>query len=314
MSGPRRASARVWSSRTGPPQRTASSSAPRSTSQGLPRPSAPRRPHRPATAHAQVRAENDAALEAQDQVLPDRLDRLESPAVEGRRDVRGLRPRVDGFHLERLADERLEPGRGPVEGVALRHSSRSTGASAAARTTRPPTRRGSRSGPPRRRGALPARLGGDGDGTVGHDGAVAVRLALRDDDRHPRRSLEVLQAAARPGCEPEDVVERDERDWAGLRVAPSRGGGKHAVAALLEERDEVRCSECLLGRPGAEDPAARPAVARFLDVVQSQGRRTARRGPARNPASTRSGMTSLSVTGSPSKRSTASRFAPPPRT
>src|SRR6266852_4579834 len=41
------------------------------------------------------------------------------------------------------------------------------------------------------------------------------------------------------------------------------------------------------------------------------GRRTARLGPARNPASTRSGIASLSVTGSPSKRSTASRFAPP---
>ena len=38
---------------------------------------------------------------------------------------------------------------------------------------------------------------------------------------------------------------------------------------------------------------------------------TARRGPARKPASTRSGMTIVSVTGSPSKRSTARRFAPP---
>ena len=42
-----------------------------------------------------------------------------------------------------------------------------------------------------------------------------------------------------------------------------------------------------------------------------QGRRTARRGPARKPASTSSGSASLSVTGSPSKRSTASRFARP---
>src|SRR2546429_39056 len=61
------------------------------------------------------------------------------------------------------------------------------------------------------------------------------------------------------------------------------------------------------------------------DLLARQGRRTARRGPARKPASTSSGIASLSVTGSPSKRSTARRFfgplppstpggrAPPPR-
>ena len=40
------------------------------------------------------------------------------------------------------------------------------------------------------------------------------------------------------------------------------------------------------------------------------GRRIARRGPAMKPASTRSGITAESATGSPSKRSTASRFRP----
>src|SRR4051812_46396728 len=46
-------------------------------------------------------------------------------------------------------------------------------------------------------------------------------------------------------------------------------------------------------------------------LLSAQGRRTARRGPARKPASTSSGIASLSVTGSPSKRSTARRFFGP---
>ena len=45
-----------------------------------------------------------------------------------------------------------------------------------------------------------------------------------------------------------------------------------------------------------------------------QGLSTARRGPARKPASRSKGIASLSVTGSPSNRSTASRLAPPPCT
>src|SRR5438034_4293445 len=47
------------------------------------------------------------------------------------------------------------------------------------------------------------------------------------------------------------------------------------------------------------------------DLLARQGRRTARRGPARKPASTSRGIASLSVTGSPSKRSTARRFFGP---
>ena len=54
-----------------------------------------------------------------------------------------------------------------------------------------------------------------------------------------------------------------------------------------------------------------PDRARSAPGDPAQARSTARRGPARKPASTSSGMTSVSVTGSPSKRSTASRFAPP---
>ena len=43
----------------------------------------------------------------------------------------------------------------------------------------------------------------------------------------------------------------------------------------------------------------------------ASSRRTARRGPARKPASTSSGIASVSATGSPSKRSTASRLRAP---
>ena len=55
------------------------------------------------------------------------------------------------------------------------------------------------------------------------------------------------------------------------------------------------------GRVGVRERASRA-------VPTCYGRRTARRGPATNPASTSSGSTSLSATGYPSNRSTASRF------
>ena len=81
MSGPSRARARVWSSSTGPPQRTASCSVPRSRSHGC---RAPRRraAARPAPVIRRCERRDDAALEAEHEVLPDRLDRLEPPAVE----------------------------------------------------------------------------------------------------------------------------------------------------------------------------------------------------------------------------------------
>ena len=53
-----------------------------------------------------MRAEDDAALEAEHEVLADRLDRLEPPAVELLGDARGLRARVRRLDLEPLADER----------------------------------------------------------------------------------------------------------------------------------------------------------------------------------------------------------------
>src|SRR5919204_4766181 len=60
-----------------------------------------------------------------------------------------------------------------------------------------------------------------------------------------------------------------------------------------------------------EHERERARAAGFVQQRRLHGRRTARRGPARKPASSSSGMISVSPTGSPSKRSTASRFAPP---
>lgn len=68
-------------------------------------------------------AEDEAALEPQQQVLPDRLDALESPPVEPVGDAGCGRPRVRGLDLERLTDQWLEPPRSAMECVAFRHAS-----------------------------------------------------------------------------------------------------------------------------------------------------------------------------------------------
>src|SRR5205085_6681400 len=67
------------------------------------------RAHPPAPRHPQVAAQDDAALEPEQEVLPDRLDRLEPPTVEALRDARELPARVWRGDLEPLADEQLEP-------------------------------------------------------------------------------------------------------------------------------------------------------------------------------------------------------------
>src|SRR5262249_26773128 len=90
--------------------------------QDEPRPTGPRlaaRTHRPASAHAQMRAEDDAAVEAQDEVLADRLDSLEPAAVEDGRVDRGLRARMRGLDLELLTHEHLKPACGAMERVAF---------------------------------------------------------------------------------------------------------------------------------------------------------------------------------------------------
>ena len=77
--------------------------------------------HLPAPAHAQVAAQDQAALEAQEQVLPDRLDRLEPAAVEPLGRERRGRARVRRLDRDALADQRLQPARRAVERVSLGH-------------------------------------------------------------------------------------------------------------------------------------------------------------------------------------------------
>src|SRR5437764_4212484 len=66
-------------------------------------------------------AQDDAAFETQEQVLAGRLDRLEPPAVEPRRKLLDRGARMRGLDLEPLADEDLQPPRGPNERVTFGH-------------------------------------------------------------------------------------------------------------------------------------------------------------------------------------------------
>jgi hypothetical protein len=81
------------------------------------------RPHLPASAHAQVAAQDEAALEVEQQVLADRLDSLEETAVEPLRESLDLGLRVRGLDLDALADEHLQAPRGAVDRIALGHAS-----------------------------------------------------------------------------------------------------------------------------------------------------------------------------------------------
>jgi hypothetical protein len=81
----------------------------------------PTRPHEPAPAHTEVAPEHDPALEAQQEVLADRLNGLQPQAVQafGHSGHRGARMRRLG--LDALPDERLETAGGAMHGVALGH-------------------------------------------------------------------------------------------------------------------------------------------------------------------------------------------------
>ena len=77
--------------------------------------------HLPAPAHAQVAAQDQAALEAQEQVLADRLDRLQPAAVESLGRERRGRARMRRLDRDALADQHLQPSRRAVERVSLGH-------------------------------------------------------------------------------------------------------------------------------------------------------------------------------------------------
>src|SRR3712207_3874379 len=66
-------------------------------------------------------SQHEIAFEAEQEVLPDRLDALEPPAVELRCEPRRRRARVRRLDLHALAHERLQATRRAVQRVPLRH-------------------------------------------------------------------------------------------------------------------------------------------------------------------------------------------------
>ena len=66
-------------------------------------------------------AQDDAAFEAQEQVLAGRLDRLEPPPVEPWRKLLDRCARMRGLDLDLFADKHLHPPRGPSERVTFGH-------------------------------------------------------------------------------------------------------------------------------------------------------------------------------------------------
>ena len=67
-------------------------------------------------------AKDEAALEAEQQVLSDSLHALEAPPVEAGPELLDGGARVRCLDLERLADEDLQPARGEMERVTLGHA------------------------------------------------------------------------------------------------------------------------------------------------------------------------------------------------
>ena len=82
----------------------------------------PARPHEPASTHLQVAAQDNAALEPQQQILADSLDALELEAVQSLRDPGDGRPRMRRLGLDALPDQRLQPLGGSAERIALGHA------------------------------------------------------------------------------------------------------------------------------------------------------------------------------------------------
>ena len=76
----------------------------------------------PPSLHPQVAAQRDAALEAEEEVLADRVDGLEALSVETLGDVLHGRARVRRLDGDLLPDEHLQPAGGTVERVSLGHA------------------------------------------------------------------------------------------------------------------------------------------------------------------------------------------------
>jgi hypothetical protein len=67
-------------------------------------------------------AQDEPALEAEQEVLANGLDAFQAPAVELLGDTGRPRPWIRAFDLDRLADEHLEASSGAMEGITLGHA------------------------------------------------------------------------------------------------------------------------------------------------------------------------------------------------
>jgi hypothetical protein len=71
-------------------------------------------------------AKNEAALEAEEEVLPDRLHRFEPTPVEPFRQPLHRGARMRRLDLESLADKRLQPAGRTMERIPFRHAGKPT--------------------------------------------------------------------------------------------------------------------------------------------------------------------------------------------
>ncbi len=81
----------------------------------------------PAARHAQVAAKDDPVLEAEQKILPRRLDTEQPAAVEALRELLDGRARMRSLDLHPFADEHLQAPGGAGQGVAFGHSCQATG-------------------------------------------------------------------------------------------------------------------------------------------------------------------------------------------
>ena len=122
-----------------------------------------------------------------------------------------------------------------------------------------------------------------------------------------------LAAAQRPSIRDGRASRALPADGAHRPVPSGSRRARHAAA--LAQRQGLRASDVPPRALRRRPRAARPGLSLSgRGEPRPYGRRTARRGPARKPAPISSGIAMLSATGTPSKRSTASRLAPPART
>src|SRR5262249_47925710 len=85
-----------------------------------------RAPDAPAAVHPQVAAQDEAALEAEQEVLPHGLDAFEPPSVEPPGESLDRRTRMRGLDLDALADQNLQLPGGAMERITFRHAGKPT--------------------------------------------------------------------------------------------------------------------------------------------------------------------------------------------